>query len=143
MYKIRDVSLTAVPGTISEGETADLAATATLDDSTSSVVEPVEAAWGIVSGPIGSISNDGIVQSVPVYQDSVGEFSGFYAGITAFGSLLVLNTDPDNFGDLAGDGFNDRWEVLWGLNDPLVPGEDLDRDGITNLLEYALNMDPL
>jgi hypothetical protein len=58
--------------------------------------------------------------------------------------LTVHDTDPDNYGDYAGDGLPDAWQILFfGFRNPsAAPGEDPDGDGQDNESEWLGGTDP-
>jgi hypothetical protein len=59
--------------------------------------------------------------------------------------LLVLNSNPDNFGTYAGDTIDDAWQVqFFGLDNPKAgPNADADGTGQTNLFKYVAGLSPI
>jgi hypothetical protein len=79
-----------------------------------------------------------------VYTNTQGTFSGRYLDAAGGGNLLVVDSNPDNYGSYAGDGLPDWWQVQYfGVNNPDAgPGTDLDDDKQNNLFEYVAGTDP-
>lgn len=68
--------------------------------------------------------------------------SGHTAQTTGFDDLLIAFDNP-LFADADHDGMEDAWETAHGLNPALDDrDDDLDADGLTNLLEYILGTRP-
>ncbi|MES0490083.1 MAG: DUF4382 domain-containing protein, partial [Leptospirales bacterium] len=90
----------------------------------------------------GYVTGDITTQTFEVYieaTDLAGNVA--YAPPTAGSGVVHSYTyNPD----VDGDGINDRWEALYGLNpgDPADGSIDLDLDGLSNLQEYQTGTDP-
>lgn len=65
-------------------------------------------------------------------------------GLTDGEEYFMAHTDPNN-PDTDHDGMPDGWEYRYGLNpkDPADVNLDPDQDGLTNLVEYQFDSDPL
>ncbi len=117
---------------------------AVLDDGT--LLSPLADAvdWSVVSGSLSAISAGGVVSAGVVYADSPARVQAMFSGRSQVFDLTLLDTIPDNFGNFAGDGLPDGWQVQYlgvsGTNGG--PELDPDFDGISNWLEYALNLNP-
>lgn len=144
LYEVTNVALAATPASVNEGATSQLSATALLDDGTGLSPAPMSVAWGVVNGPISSITAAGVATAAPVYENTAATSSGRFLGLSNTVALTVVNVDPDNFGSYAGDGLDDAWQVAYfGLNNPAAgPGQDPDGDGQTNRYEYIVGTVP-
>ena len=144
LYEVAALQLAATPATVNETATRQLSAVQMLDDQSTLDVLPSLITWGIQSGPLTSISTSGLVTAGSVYQDTSAMMQGLYQGKTATLTLTVLNTIADNFGIYAGDGIGDGWQVQYfGINSAnAAPTLDLDKDGLNNFAEFALNLNP-
>jgi hypothetical protein len=144
LYEVTSLVVTAIPASVSEDSNSQLSATAMLDDGTVLAVADSNVSWGVATYPIGSINADGLVTPASVYTDTTGTVSGYYLGASNSLSLLVLDTNPDNFGIYANDGIPDGWQVQYfGTNNPEgVAGADADGTGQNNLFKYLAGLDP-
>jgi hypothetical protein len=138
------LSITATPPSVNEGGSSQLSGTATLDDGTVTMLAGSEVTWGAPAWPIAGINAGGVATTAAVYADTPGTVSGRYFGVPGSGSLVVLDSDPDNYGSYAHDGLPDWWQVRYfGLNNPnAAPGVDADGDGQSNYFEYITGTDP-
>lgn len=144
LTEVSAVELSASPATVNESGTRQLAASATLDDGTTLSSLAASVTWSVGSGPLVAVSSGGVVTAGIVYADTAAQVQGAYLGQSAVLDLTVLDTIPDNFGNYAGDGLPDGWQVQYlGVNGTSGgPALDPDHDGIPNALEYALNLNP-
>jgi hypothetical protein len=144
LYEVTSLIVTAIPAPVSEGSNSQLSASATLDDATVLVVAGSSVNWGAASYPIASISASGLMTPSAVYTDTMGAVSGYYLGASNSVNLLVLDTNPDNFGIYANDGIPDSWQIQYfGLNNlEGVASADADGTGQNNLLKYLAGLDP-
>lgn len=112
------------------------------DDDTLDPVAGSEVAWmsPATEEALASISADGIAAAASVYQDTPASFSGSFAGWTAVGSLLVRNSLDDNFGPMAGNTFDDAWEIANGQTQGLDP--DGSSWGLPHWAFFAMDLDP-
>lgn len=136
--------ITASPSSVAEGETSWLTGTATLDDETVTALTGLDITWGLYAYPIASISPSGLATAALVYSNVTGTINGTYLGIRGNGTLLVLDSIPDNYGTYAGDGLPDWWQnQFFGLDSPnAAPGKDVTGTGQNNLFKYTAGLDP-
>jgi len=137
-------SVTGIPSQVNENATNQLSGVATMDDATLTMLIGTDVTWSIPSFPIASISSNGVATMSAVYQNTAGTFSGTYLGVLGSGSLLVLDTIPDNYGTYASDGLRDSWQVQYfGFDNPnAAPGKDVTGTGQNNLFKYIAGLDP-
>lgn len=114
----------------------------TYDDGTSGDLSGSDIAWNepTDSSGLASISSAGAAQAATVYENTAGYFAGNHAGLVASGLVVVLNTLPDNYRQLAGDTFDDAWEVGRGISNAVDPNGT--NNGIPNWQLYAMGFDP-
>jgi hypothetical protein len=112
------------------------------DDGTQDALLAGSVAWSpaAAGSALSSVSADGIATAGAVYADTIATFSGAYSGIVAMNSLTVRNVLGDNYGRLAGDTFDDAWEVNKGITDGLKPDEL--SNGMPNWLLYSMDLNP-
>ncbi|HLP08796.1 MAG TPA: hypothetical protein VK178_11570 [Opitutaceae bacterium] len=144
LYDVVALEIAAMPTSVNERATTQLAAGATLDDGTLLVPAPSEVRWTVVSGPVTTIAADGTAAAGNVYQHTSATVRGAYAGVSATLAVTVLNLTSDDFGPYAGDGLPDDWQVTnFGAgNAKAGPTADPDGDGQSNLLECLAGTDP-
>ncbi len=144
LYDPASLTLTATPPAVSELAASQLSAVSMNDDGTSAPVPASEILWSIVSGPVLQISTSGLVTTGAVYADSTTGLSGQWRGLTGLAGLTILDTDPDNYHNYAGDGVPDAWQVSYfGPDNPNgEAGADPDADGQDNAFEYRAGLLP-
>lgn len=144
LYDITGLALAASPTNINEGGTGQLSATALLDDATVLPLPPTTVNWSVVSGPVISISSDGVATADIVYQDSPVIVRADYQQSFGTLGLTVLDVNPDNYGLYANDGLPDTWQLeYFGLdNTNAAPGVDADGTGQNNLFKYVAGLNP-
>lgn len=132
------LTLTAPATSVTETQTLQLGATLVLDDSSTLVLDPANVAWSSVSQEVSGITNNGLLTTAAVYQDTIATASGNYLGTQGTFAFTVVNTWIDNFGTYAGDELDDAWQVQYfGIDNPdASPTCDPDHDGYANLFEY-------
>ena len=144
LYEVTGLVVNATAPAVNEGATLQLAAWRLLDDATFLVTDAGAVTWGIVSGPITSISSGGFLTAGLVYQNTPASVQGTLGTHIGSLNLSVLDSIADNFGAYAGDGIGDDWQVQYfGQDNPLAaPGLDPDGDGGTNLFEFTAGLIP-
>ncbi|MGJ8651884.1 MAG: hypothetical protein ACSHX8_01300 [Opitutaceae bacterium] len=146
LYDVTSLTLEATPATVDEGGTRQLAVTATLDDSTLLSPTITDVQWSVALGPLTGIDSAGLTSADLVYENSPATAQGIYQDVIGQIMLTVLNIAPDNFGDYAGDGIDDDWQVTYYGEPPntdAAPGFDKDGDGYDNTGEWLTGFDPL
>ena len=144
LYDVTGLVVNATAPDVNEGATLQLAAWQLLDDATFLATDPSAVTWGIVSGPITSISATGLLTAGLAYQNTPANVQGTLGSYTGSLNLTVLDSIADNFGTYAGDGIGDAWQVQYfGQDNPLAaPGLDPDGDGGTNAFEFTAGLIP-
>jgi len=149
------VSLAVAPrfATVDEGASNQFDAVATMDDGSTLPLAAADMAWSILSGPLESISTAGIAQTTVVFMDTPATIRGEFASLSDAAVFTVLDSTPDNFGPVAGDGLDDDWQFEFfdeDDNGSLDPGEasnagpdsDPDHDRQNNQFEALAGYDP-
>ncbi|HUI06006.1 MAG TPA: hypothetical protein VL486_03260 [Verrucomicrobiae bacterium] len=144
LYEVTSLVVTASPASVSEDGTSQLGAIASIDDATVLVVPGSDVSWGAAAFPIAAINANGLATPAAVYTDTFATVSGYYLGASNSLHLLVLDTNPDNYGLYASDGIPDSWQVQhFGPDSPSgVATADPDGDRYDNLQEYQAGTDP-
>ena len=128
---------TSGPSLTSAGQTTQLVVTATYPDGSTKDVTAASAGtnYTVSNSAIATITAGGLVTAVSsgtvVIQANNEGGTGIATVPVALGGAMV-------------GGIPVSWIVAHGLNpnDPLVPFEDPDRDGLTNLQEFQIGTDP-
>ena len=143
LYDLVALQVTASPTSLNENATRQLSAAGLYDDDTLGELAG-SAEWSVVGGPLVSIDAAGLATADDVYEDTVATAQGTCDARTGTVGLLVLNTDPDNYGAYAGDILPDDWQVNnFGTdNADAAPAADPDGDGQTNMFEYVIGTLP-
>jgi hypothetical protein len=144
LTEVISVSVTGVPAQVSETSTSQLSGVALLDDASVTVLPGSEISWSTPAWPVQDITASGVVSAAVVYANIPGTINGRYLDVLGTGSLLVLDTLPDNYGSYAGDGLPDWWQnQYFNLNNPnAAPGKDVTGTGQNNLFKYTAGLDP-
>lgn len=144
LFDVAGLIVNAAAPTVDETGTLQLGAWHLLDDATFLAVPAAAVSWNVVSGPILSISSEGLASAGVVYQDTLATVQGVLASLSGTFDFSVLDSIADNFGSYAGDALADDWQVLYfGLDNPLAaPGLDPDGDGQTNAFEFTAGLLP-
>lgn len=104
-YQVIGLTLDVTPTVIEEGETAQLFVTATLDDLTTTVLNPDELEWSIEFEGFVTygkpIQRAGILEPLAVEGDSVVTLVAQYGDLTARTELTVLDDETDGLDFLA------------------------------------------
>ncbi|MES2707019.1 MAG: hypothetical protein V4726_10505 [Verrucomicrobiota bacterium] len=105
---------------------------------------PDGVAWSILDGPLTGITPGGLVTAGKTPQTTAATVQGVFSGFTGTLTFPVRDTIPDNFGVHAGDGLPDWWQRQYPDAADTAGGltGDPDRDGLSNLLEFAFGTDP-
>ena len=144
LTEVTSVAVTGTPAQVSECATTQLSGTATLDDDSVTALAGTDIAWAVPSWPIQNINAAGLATTAAVYANTPGTVNGWYLGVLGSGTLLVLDTIPDNYGSYANDGIPDNWQVQYfGVDNPkAAPNIDADGTGQNNLFKYIAGLDP-
>jgi hypothetical protein len=136
--------VTGFPAQVNETATSQLSGAATMDDASVTALAGTEISWSTPSWPIQLITAGGVATTAVVYANLPGNFSGRYLGVLGSGSLLVVDSIPDNYGTYAGDGLPDSWQnQYFGLDNPnAAPNKDVTGTGQNNLFKYVAGLDP-
>ena len=146
LYETVGFVIDANPTSVAEGGNLQLIAAHLLDDATRLAFEPGDVSWSIVSGPLVSISLDGVVTADIVYANSNANVLGTYGASGSNLLLTVLDTSPDNLPGYANDGIDDSWQVQYfGLppNPNAAPNVDADGSGLGNYFKFIAGLNPL
>lgn len=130
---------------LNERASRQLGASLRYDDESSSSIAPEWVAWSVLSGPLASIDNEGVVTAGSVYQTNSGLIRAVHQTFVETLPVQIANTGDDDFGIYATDGLADLWQVGYfgEANQNGRPAVDPDSDGISNFQEYAFGMNPL
>jgi hypothetical protein len=144
LYEVTGLAVNAIPASIDETATRQLAAWHLLDDASYLAVSANSVAWTVVTGPLTGISATGLTTAGKVFQDTPATVQGVYGGFTETLALTVLDSDPDNYGSYAGDELADWWQnQYFGPDNPLAaPGADPDGDTQNNAFEFTAGLIP-
>lgn len=141
---IRDfVEFVTGPGELSEGASVQLGLFQKLDDSTLIAADEAGDVWETVSGEL-IVASGGFASAPAVYEDRTSQVRVTSGGTITNGSVIVRNTDDDDFGIYAADGLADSWQVdNFGLDNPdAAPTRDPDGDGQDNAFEFTAGLVP-
>ncbi|HLX07628.1 MAG TPA: Ig-like domain-containing protein, partial [Thermoanaerobaculia bacterium] len=121
-----------------QGQTVQLAVTATYADGSTADVTPATAGtdYRTSNAAIATVDSGGLVTA---------QSSGVViVSAASEGALAVVQLQVVLSGSSVGDGIPDDWKIAHGLDphDPLLAYEDPDHDGLTNLEEFQNGTDP-
>ncbi len=130
---------------LNERASRQLGASLLYDDGTSAPLAAEWIAWSVQSGPLAAIDSGGMATAGSVYQDSSAVVLAVHQDFAETLEIQVVNTGNDDFGQYAGDGLSDIWQVGYfgEENEDAGPSNDPDSDGLNNLQEYAFGINPL
>ncbi len=146
LYEVQGLAVTATPSTVNETGTTQLTASPLLDDGTTLLaLNATSVSWSVVSGPLNSISAEGLGTAANVFQDTAALAAGAFQNLSGQTNISVLNTGSDDLGIYAGDGIDDDWQVqFFGENNPnAAPGFDADGSGHGNRFKFVAGLNPL
>src|SRR5713226_7405609 len=132
------LALTAPTHTLTQvGATVQLAVSAQYSDGTTKdlTLASTDTQYTISNAAIATVSGDGLVQAI---QSGTVLIQATQEGASGLISIQVVLSGASH------GGIPDSWAIANGLdpNDPVMPSEDPDRDGLTNLQEFQLGTDP-
>lgn len=141
---LSSLQIIAATTTVNEGSSRQLSALATMDDDTFTKVLGSDLTWDVLSGPISSVSSQGLASAGLIYENTVASVQGVYGGISRTMELTVLNVNTDDYFGYSGDGIDDAWQVQYfGLNNPsAAPGKYSDASGLTNWFKFIAGLSP-
>jgi hypothetical protein len=144
LTELTSLVLTGTPARVNETTTTQLSGAAIMGDATITVLSGNEVLWGTAVWPVSSINSNGVASTAIVYQDTPMTLNGSYLGVANTGTLLVVNTIPDNYGSYANDGLPDAWQYTYfGLNNTnAAPTADPTSCGQNNLFKYIAGLNP-
>jgi hypothetical protein len=127
---------------IPEEETAQAAVHLVCDDA-SRLPPPAPVSYSVLSGPM-IPEPFFVLRAEPVYRDSNATVQVVSSPWLTTINLLIVNTDPDNFGMFAGDDVADDWQVdFFTVGNPDgTADQDPDGDGYDNRFEFTAGTDP-
>jgi len=138
------ITLSRSSVSINENSTRVINPYRVFDDGTLIYLSPNQVTWGIVSGPLTSITPTGVLSSGVIHTDSGGVISGSWGAFNTTRNVMIINNNQDDYGDYAGDGIHDDWQVQYfGTSNPdAAPDFDADGDGQNNLFEFTTGLNP-
>ena len=146
LYDVAGLTVSASSASVNEGATLQLAAVQLLDDSTLLSLDSASPAWCVNSGPVASISANGVATTAAVYQNCPAMVSAAFQGYSGTLSLTVLSLGNDPYGNCSGDGQLEDWLVQYFGPPPNAnasPNVDADGTGQTNLFKYIAGLNPI
>ncbi len=144
LHELQSVVISAAQTNLNEAATQQLSAQAAFQDGSLLSLTPTNVAWSVASGPIASVSANGLATADTVYVNTPAFIRGAYLNSTGLLQVTVVDTNNDNFATYAGDGLDDNWQVFYfGLNNTnAAPTADPDGDGFTNAQELQNGTNP-
>jgi hypothetical protein len=146
LFEVAAIDVLADATNLPEETATQVHATCRLDDGSQLQPDGRLVWWG-TTGPLTNVVSDNLgistVLARAVYEDEAAAVTANFLNPLAAGqdTIIVRNTDKDNFGALAHDGIDDLWEVRHNIM-PQNLYLDPDGDGIPNFAEAAFNLDP-
>lgn len=143
LYDLVSLQVTASPTSITEYATSQLDASGIFDDDTTGLLGGT-ASWSVVAGPLASISASGLATPTNVYENTLASGRATFDGCTGTVVILVVDSNPDDYGLYAADGLPDGWQVgYFGIgNADAAPGANPDSDAMANLAEFLADTNP-
>lgn len=145
LYELAGFGVLAAGNTIDEAGTLQLTPGRLADDGTGFTLPGVSAVWSVLSGPLASVSSNGLVTASLVGADAAALVRGVFEGQTFDLPLTVRDTIADNFGAYAADGIADSWQLqFFGADNPLAaPDADATGTGQRNLFKFIAGLNPI
>lgn len=138
-----NLNLTADLNPVNEGGSSQLGGIALQDDSTVTVLVGSNINWSVPAFPAAGITLAGQISLTNVYADTSLIVTGSYLGVMGAGTLLVMDSNPDNYGTYAGDGIPDGWQVRYfGINNSSALAGVTNVTGQNNLNTYIADLNP-
>ncbi len=143
LTEVTNLLVIASPVAANEGSVLQLTGLAGLDDGTVSALAGSNILWATPGFPIASITPAGAATAAVVWSNTYGAVTGGYLGVSGLGLVLVLDSNPDNYGLYAGDQVPDWWQVRYfGVNNPLGMAGATNCTGRENRYTYIADLDP-
>lgn len=143
LTEVTNLVVIASPASTNEGSVVQLTGLALLDDATVSAVTGGDITWGVPGFPIASITPSGAATTAVVWSNTYGVVAGAYLGLSGSTFVLVMDSDPDNYGLYGSDQVPDSWQVRWfGINNPLGMAWATNCSGQNNLYTYIADLNP-
>jgi hypothetical protein len=143
LTEVSSMTATGAPATVNETATTQLSGAATMDDATVTVLTGSEINWIAPTWPLAAINASGVASAAVVYANTSATVTGAYLGVTGSGALVVLNSNPDNFGLYDSDQIPDGWQVAYfGTENPAGQASATNATGQNNLYAYVADLCP-
>jgi hypothetical protein len=143
LTEVTNVTVVASPASANENDTLQLTGVAMLDDATMTTLAGNEISWATPGFPVASISPAGLATTTAVCSNTWGVVSGAFLGVNGSGLVLVLDSNPDNYGIYASDGIPDWWQAqFFGASNPLGLASATNITGRSNLYTYIADLNP-
>lgn len=123
LYERVGLNVSAEKGSMDEESTQRLSAAVRLDDGTLLALAANDVSWVVVSSPL-NVDTSGLVTALEVYRRTLVRVEGRLGDLEGFADFFIANSDPDNFGEFAGDGIDDALQIGVVAERPFV-GIDL------------------
>jgi hypothetical protein len=143
LTEVTNLVVNASPTFVNEGGTSQLDGVAEMDDASVTAIDGGNIVWSEPLYPIDLINASGQATALAVYSNTVGTVTGHFLGGMGSGILLVVDSNPDNFGLYAGDQVPDSWQVRYfGQNNTNGLASATNATGQDNLYAYIADLDP-
>ena len=143
LTEVTNLTLVSDANPVNEGSICHLSGMAGLDDGTVSLIEGSNVTWGVPALPIILLDTNGQATITTVYANVSVVVTGCYMGVTALGMVMVQDGNPDNYGNYAGDGIPDCWQVMYfGTNNLVGIASATNVTGQSNWKTYLADLNP-
>jgi hypothetical protein len=143
LVEMTQLVVSLAPAMVNEGESNQAAGIIGFDDGSVSVLAGSNILWQAFAYPVVAVSSSGVASAGAVWSNMLGRVSGSYRGIVGGGDVLVMDSDPDNYGIYGTDGIPDGWQVRWfGTSNPLGVATATNSFGQDNRYAYIADLDP-